>query len=275
MENQLAHQAGHRDGHDYGEWPDADLSDCQIVRLPTTHFRRTSVQRGFLVPDFITLSCPSRGGNLQITNDVERFACAHCGSEHIVRRGGGIVALAPVIAGLKQVQVGVDKTASELAIKRLRDELINLQAQRQRAAAELPGKLDSITADLEKKVSAHKASTAVRQARQLPALMFMLLAGFFCYAFAISAFGVSGADAGLPAIVALILGMAAVFFGWLLVKSSLPDVAAEQRLTQAQRDADEQTSRIRTEGEETIRVIDAKISEVQKALERHRQIVSQ
>jgi hypothetical protein len=46
-------------------------------------------------------------------------------------------------------------------------------------------------------------------------------------------------------------------------------------LTQARRDADEQTSRTRTEGDEAIRVIDAKISAVQKALERHREIVSQ
>jgi ribosomal protein S27E len=80
--------------------------------------------------DFVTLSCPSCGGKLQITKDVERFACAHCGREHIVKRSGGIVSLSPVVDELKKVGVGVDKTASELAIVRLKDEIAYLQRER-------------------------------------------------------------------------------------------------------------------------------------------------
>jgi len=76
--------------------------------------------------EFLTLTCPSCGGRLRITNDIERFACAHCGNEHIVRRGDGIVSLSPVIEGLARVQVGVDKTASELAINRLQSEIRDL-----------------------------------------------------------------------------------------------------------------------------------------------------
>jgi len=45
------------------------------------------------MPDLITMSCPSCGGKLQITNDIERFACAFCGTEHIVRRQGDAVNL--------------------------------------------------------------------------------------------------------------------------------------------------------------------------------------
>jgi len=78
------------------------------------------------MPDFFTLSCPTCGGKLQITNDIERFACGNCGNEHLVHRSGGIVSLTPVIEGLKQVQVGVDKTASELALKRLKKEVEEL-----------------------------------------------------------------------------------------------------------------------------------------------------
>jgi hypothetical protein len=78
------------------------------------------------VADFISLTCPSCGGKLQITNDIERFACGHCGNEHIVRRGGGIISLSPVIEQLTSVKAGVDKTASELAIQRLNDEIIIL-----------------------------------------------------------------------------------------------------------------------------------------------------
>ncbi len=73
--------------------------------------------------DFVSLTCPSCGGKLQIGNDIERFACGYCGNENVVKRGGGIVSLAPVIDEIKKVQVGVDKTASELAIRRLKDEI--------------------------------------------------------------------------------------------------------------------------------------------------------
>ena len=52
--------------------------------------------------DFVTLTCPSCGGKLQITQDIERFACAHCGREHIVKRSGGIVSLSPIIDALKK-----------------------------------------------------------------------------------------------------------------------------------------------------------------------------
>lgn len=78
--------------------------------------------------DYVTLSCPSCGGKLQITSDIDRFACAHCGSEHIVKRAGGTVSLAPLVQAVEQVRVGVDKTASELAIQRLSAELARLQA---------------------------------------------------------------------------------------------------------------------------------------------------
>ncbi len=87
--------------------------------------------------DFVTLSCPTCGGKLQITKDIDRFACAHCGNEHAVKRGGGIVALEPVVAGLAKVQVGVDKAASELTIIRLNAELTTLVHQENDLAAKL------------------------------------------------------------------------------------------------------------------------------------------
>lgn len=79
--------------------------------------------------DIITLTCPSCGGKLEITEDIARFACAHCGTEHLVNRGGGIVSLKPVTEELTKIQSGVDKTASELAINRLNDEIVNLDSK--------------------------------------------------------------------------------------------------------------------------------------------------
>lgn len=82
--------------------------------------------------DFVTLSCPSCGGKLEITSEIDRFACAHCGTEHVVRRGGGLVSLKPVVESIEHVRTGVDKTASELAIRRLQEEIAALQQEKQR-----------------------------------------------------------------------------------------------------------------------------------------------
>jgi hypothetical protein len=81
------------------------------------------------MPDFITLTCPTCGGKLQITNSIDCFACGHCGNEHIVRREGGIVYLSPLVEGLQQIRTGVDKTAAELAIVRLPREIAELERQ--------------------------------------------------------------------------------------------------------------------------------------------------
>jgi len=75
------------------------------------------------MPDFVTLSCPTCGGRLQITKDIERFACGHCGNEHLVSRGGGIVTLSPVVEGLKRIERGTDRIAAEVALNRLTQEL--------------------------------------------------------------------------------------------------------------------------------------------------------
>lgn len=80
--------------------------------------------------DFVTLSCPSCGAPLQVTNDIDRFACAHCGAEHVVRRGGGIVSLEPVVSVLRDVRVGVDRAVSELALPRLTAEISELEKQK-------------------------------------------------------------------------------------------------------------------------------------------------
>ena len=86
--------------------------------------------------DFITLACPNCGGKLEITPDVERFACKYCGNEHLVRRSGGVVSLAPVMEGLKRVEgkfdqvlTGSDRLAAEQTIQRLKEEIQALTIQ--------------------------------------------------------------------------------------------------------------------------------------------------
>jgi hypothetical protein len=82
------------------------------------------------VRDSISLTCPNCGGRLEITGDVNRFACAHCGCEQIVHRSEGVVSTKPVVDGLYEVKLGVDRAASELAIRRLREELEELESRK-------------------------------------------------------------------------------------------------------------------------------------------------
>jgi hypothetical protein len=44
--------------------------------------------------DFVSLTCPSCNGKLQIAKDLERFACGYCGTEFAVNRGGGSLSVA-------------------------------------------------------------------------------------------------------------------------------------------------------------------------------------
>jgi hypothetical protein len=80
--------------------------------------------------DFVTLACPSCGAKLDITSDIDRFACSHCGQEHIIRRGGGIVSLSPVVGAINQVGAGVDRVAAEMAINRLPKEIAEWKQNR-------------------------------------------------------------------------------------------------------------------------------------------------
>lgn len=83
------------------------------------------------MPDhFINLNCANCGGKLEIYEDMNRFACGYCGTEQIVQRRGGTVALKAVTEAIQKVQIGTDKTAAELAIVRLEKELLQLRRQR-------------------------------------------------------------------------------------------------------------------------------------------------
>lgn len=71
----------------------------------------------------IPLNCQSCGGKLEIYSDMDRFACGYCGTEMMVQRRGGTVALKAVTEAIAKVQVGTDRTAAELALVRLETEM--------------------------------------------------------------------------------------------------------------------------------------------------------
>lgn len=78
---------------------------------------------------FITLKCPSCAGNLDIAEDMDSFACGFCGTKQVVQRRGGTVSLKPIGEAIARVQVGTDRTAAELAIRRLREDLAALEQE--------------------------------------------------------------------------------------------------------------------------------------------------
>lgn len=80
----------------------------------------------------VVLSCSNCGARLEITPDIDRFVCLHCGSQQIVRRGGGIISLQPLVQGVERVQRGTDKTAAELAIPRLTKEIAEVEEELRR-----------------------------------------------------------------------------------------------------------------------------------------------
>ena len=74
----------------------------------------------------ISLGCPNCGAALQISDSLENFACGYCGSVQVVERWGGTVSLKLVQAAVDGLRIGIDRTAAELALVRLKDDLAKI-----------------------------------------------------------------------------------------------------------------------------------------------------
>jgi ribosomal protein S27AE len=83
---------------------------------------------------FASMNCPGCGAGLQVTTAMDFFACGYCGMSIRAVRQGGTVAL--VAEALARIKTGTDKTAAELALVRLKDELktINLAVEQLKLA---------------------------------------------------------------------------------------------------------------------------------------------
>ncbi len=82
------------------------------------------------MPDqFISLRCSGCGAKLDVYDDMDRFTCRYCETEMVVQRRGGTVALKTVTDAIREVRMGTDKTAAELAITRYEKDLGELYAQ--------------------------------------------------------------------------------------------------------------------------------------------------
>jgi hypothetical protein len=71
----------------------------------------------------IAMGCPNCGAGLEITSDLETFACTYCGSTIKVTRHGGTVSLKQLEQAINGIKTSTDRIAAELALKRLGGEL--------------------------------------------------------------------------------------------------------------------------------------------------------
>jgi hypothetical protein len=70
---------------------------------------------------FIKLSCENCGGELQIYDDMDRFACGNCGAAFEAQRRGGTIVLKLVTEATPKVPSGT-AGAAEPALTRLKEE---------------------------------------------------------------------------------------------------------------------------------------------------------
>ena len=70
--------------------------------------------------EIISMTCRQCGGSLKISKDADQIICQHCGTEYLISFNEGAVSVKLLSEGLKKIQVATDKTASELALVRLK-----------------------------------------------------------------------------------------------------------------------------------------------------------
>ena len=80
--------------------------------------------------EYVSLTCPSCGSRLQVTNDLDTFACSYCGTELRASRGSGVVSLKPVMEGLGRVESKLDQNTAEIRRLRIMGEIDELQRSR-------------------------------------------------------------------------------------------------------------------------------------------------
>jgi hypothetical protein len=69
------------------------------------------------------LQCPGCGAKLSVAKSLEVFGCSYCGATIKLAQSGGTVALELLTGHLEGVRRGTDKTAAELALRRLNETL--------------------------------------------------------------------------------------------------------------------------------------------------------
>lgn len=84
------------------------------------------------------LKCPSCGAAVRVAESSDVFACTYCGATVQLERADGTVSLQLLTKAMLSIERNSDHTAAELAIRRLREELAQLEESHAGAVAALP-----------------------------------------------------------------------------------------------------------------------------------------
>lgn len=182
---------------------------------------------------------------------MSTFACGYCGAGVAVQRRGGTISLSLEDA-VARVQVGTDKTAAELALKRLKEELAEAQTDRSdvedATASSVVERRAGISRRLEAKTNRNFATG-------------VFLVAWIVFAIILKAFkSVEDAATGIG------FGLAglAAFPVWLVLENG--------KTTQVDRLL-RQIDEVREKGKEDLAKVDARIREIKARIAKNRAIV--
>lgn len=200
----------------------------------------------------LAMKCPNCGAPLNIRPEIQTFACAYCGSSVQVHRGGGVVSLHLIKDVLEGVRQGTDRTAAELAIRRLSAEVELLEREKNQAAA---SREDFCCAWKEKP----EQQQATRP-RGPTVLMSGVLAAIFV--------ALLGWSAKIPLAVVFPLALIALFGAMIWMSSALAR-ETESALTKAQAELQKHLTRFDT----AHRALEARIEVAQAKLAKNKLLV--
>ena len=127
----------------------------------------------------ISLKCPNCGAGISVTPELDVFACGYCGAQQMVQRGSGTVSLKLLGEAIARVQYGTDRTAAELAIRRLREELASVEFERSKIETGISGGYVAIGVNvIAAAVSLVIAGMLFSRREPIPALIFSAFAVF-------------------------------------------------------------------------------------------------
>lgn len=75
----------------------------------------------------IKISCPACGSTSSRKEGLSDFVCHYCGTQFRVEHKNGGISLSPIMESMQTLQTGMDRTATELTVKRLKEEIIVLK----------------------------------------------------------------------------------------------------------------------------------------------------
>lgn len=137
----------------------------------------------------LEMKCTGCGGALEIAPEMETFTCGYCGSAQIIQRKGGTVILKPLTDSIAKVQAGTDRTAAELALARLKNELAEIDLKIANPLPTLPHDIAILKKDM------LKGSTLTGS--EILAMVLFVIAGFFLVFLLLMLKSLDGGDAGL------------------------------------------------------------------------------